>query len=381
MIGDYIVTTNKTFSVLYRIDAPSEAEAATIARQIAVEQTIEFPPELVERQGILDTMVGSVQKDESPDGAYRYWITYSECTAGRDITQLFNVIFGNSSMQPGIWVENIRFSPEFLSAYKGPRFGIGGLRRLVGVLSRPLLHCVIKPLGSTTEELAHMAYCFAKGGADLIKDDHGITDQASAPFAQRVKACAQAVAKANKETGRHALYVANCTADGSASHERARLAKELGAGGVLLAPALTGFGMVREIADDSQIGLPVITHPTMAGVFFMPGLSGIAMTVLYGIFSRLAGADAVVFPSWGGRFTFTADDCRQIVAYAKAKLGDFLPMFPSPGGGITAETLPNLTHIYGRDVMYLVGGGIFRHGPDLIENTAYYKQLIEELYP
>ena len=371
---------NKTFSVLYRVDATTQQEALSIAAQIAVEQTIEFPPELVERQDILDNMVGSVSEEPGNDGKYHFWITYSDATAGLDITQLLNVIFGNSSMQPGIWVEDIRFSPEFLAGYRGPRFGVEGIRNLSGVAARPLLHCVIKPVGSTTEELAHMAYSFAKGGADLIKDDHGITNQESSPFQERVSACVDAVAKANAETGGHSLYIANCTADGTCSHERALMAKSIGADGILLAPVLSGFGMMREIANDPEFGMPIISHPSLAGSFIMPGLSGISMSVMYGVFSRLAGADAVIFPSFGGRFTFTSDDCRHIVDKSTCPLGNLKTIFPSPGGGITEETLPGLASIYGCDAIYLVGGGIFRHGPDLIENTAYYKQLIEGLY-
>ena len=93
----------------------------------------------------------------------------------------------------------------------------------------------------------------------------------------------------------------------------------------------------------------------------MPGPSGVVMSVLYGIFSRLAGADAVVFPSYGGRFTFTAEDCRKIAESARKHLGELAAIFPSPGGGITEETIPKLAQLYGRDVIYLVGGGIFRH--------------------
>jgi ribulose-bisphosphate carboxylase large chain len=371
---------DKTFSVLYRIAADSKEEADALAEKIAVEQTIEFPPDLVERSSIIDNLVGTIEYIYKGDGKYRYWITYNEGATGSEITQLFNVVFGNSSMQPGIWVEDIRFSPEFLESYGGPRFGIAGLRRLLKVPVRPLLHCVIKPVGSTTEELAHMAYCFAAGGADLIKDDHGITNQASAPFSERVAACAAAVRKANAETGGHALYIANCTADGSKSHERALQAKALGAGGILLAPVLTGFGMIREIADDANVNLPIISHPSWTGTFVMPGLSGVVMSVIYGLFSRLAGADAVVFPSYGGRFTFTAADCCRIAESAKNSLGKLATIFPSPGGGITEKTIPELAKVYGRDVIYLVGGGIFRHGPDLIENTRFYKQLIQEMH-
>jgi len=46
------VIKEKSFSVLYRITADSKEEAQNLAQKIAVEQTIEFPPDLVERQSI-----------------------------------------------------------------------------------------------------------------------------------------------------------------------------------------------------------------------------------------------------------------------------------------------------------------------------------------
>ena len=38
-----------------------------------------------------------------------------------------------------------------------------------------------------------MAYDFAKGGIDLIKDDHGLANQNYAPYEERVRACCAAV--------------------------------------------------------------------------------------------------------------------------------------------------------------------------------------------
>lgn len=43
--------------------------------------------------------------------------------------------------------------------------------------------------GSVRNELAGT---FARAGLDIIKDDHGIADQARAPFAERVVACQRA---------------------------------------------------------------------------------------------------------------------------------------------------------------------------------------------
>ena len=47
---------------------------------------------------------------------------------------------------------------------------------------------VLTPQGSTVEHLARLAGTFARAGIDVIKDDHGLANQASSPFAERVPA-------------------------------------------------------------------------------------------------------------------------------------------------------------------------------------------------
>src|SRR5207253_5820723 len=48
-------------------------------------------------------------------------------------------------------------------------------------------------------------------GIDLIKDDHSLADQTTAPFRERVERCQEAVARANDEAGGNALYFPNVT--------------------------------------------------------------------------------------------------------------------------------------------------------------------------
>ena len=99
-----------------------------------------------------------------------------------------------------------------LRSFRGPRFGRDGLRERLGVPTRPLLCTALKPLGLSPEGLAELAYRFALGGIDIIKDDHGLADQNFARFRDRVQRCAEAVARANRETGGRSIYVPNVTA-------------------------------------------------------------------------------------------------------------------------------------------------------------------------
>ena len=97
-------------------------------------------------------------------------------------------------------VADVVMPRRVLADYPGPKFGVEGLRRLVGVPRGPMIMTALKPMGSSTAELARMAYEFAKGGIDIIKDDHGLADQPYSPYDERVRACAAAVARANAET-------------------------------------------------------------------------------------------------------------------------------------------------------------------------------------
>src|SRR2546427_10561978 len=100
---------------------------------------------------------------------------------------------------------------------RGPLLGIAGLRELTGARGRPLLCTALKPLGRSAPELAQLAYGFARAGIDLIKDDHSLADQTTAPFRERVERCSEAVARASGETGGEA----RCVPDPSGGPARA----------------------------------------------------------------------------------------------------------------------------------------------------------------
>ena len=70
-----------------------------------------------------------------------------------------------------------------------------------------------------------MAYDFAKGGIDLIKDDHGLANQNYAPYEERVRACCAAVRRANAETGRRCVYAPCLNAPADLIVPRAKFAK------------------------------------------------------------------------------------------------------------------------------------------------------------
>jgi ribulose-bisphosphate carboxylase large chain len=280
-------------------------------------------------------------------------------------------------MKPGIKVLSLDLPDSILNNFKGPRFGREGLRKLLGVEQRPLLFTALKPMGLTNEELAKLAYKFALGGIDIIKDDHGLSNQSFSPFEERVKRCAEAVHRANKETGYQSIYMPNITAPYGEVLDRANTAKNLGAGGLLIAPGLTGLDAMRAVAEADDIGLPIMSHPAFQGSYVL-GDGGLSHQVLFGQIPRLAGADGTIYPSFGGRFSFSREECQAISMASSISMGHLKSIFPCPAGGMSLQSIPESLTVYGNDVIFLVGGGLFKQGPDIIENSRYFKKLVEE---
>lgn len=366
------------FTVHYRI-AGSERDAEAKADALRYEQTVEFPAELVPAGDIAEHIVGRIEQfSERGDGAYDVTVSYADETAGEELPQFLNVLFGNSSMTPGVRVERIEPSSAILAKFRGPRFGVDGLRELLGVDDRPLLMTALKPMGLANENIAKIAYDCALGGIDIIKDDHGLANQPVTGFEERVRLCTDAVARANEETGYRCVYAPNITGPAAETHERARFSKRQGAGAILYMPGLAGFDSIRALADDADFGLPIISHPAFYGSFVTSPDNGFSHYALYGQLQRLAGADSSIYPNFGGRFSFTREECASIALGCSEPFGDMRPIFPTPGGGINMKSIPEMHSVYGRDVIYLVGGGLHRHGENLVENARHFRRLVTE---
>ena len=373
-----VALSGERFRVAYRI-AGDEVAALALANDVCNEQTVEFPAALVPSGDIADGFVGRIESfDPAGPGHWRAIISYAVETTGFTMTQFLNVVYGNFSMKTGARVDSIDLPGSLGRALGGPRFGRAGLRSRLGVPSRPLLCTALKPMGLPPRVLADLAYQIALGGIDIIKDDHGLADQSFARFGERVDRCVEAVNRANRETGYQAIYVPNVTADGEITVANALRAKAAGAGGLLVIPGLIGFGAMARLAADDELDLPIFSHPAFAGSFVTSPDSGISYRALNGQISRLAGADGSIYPNFGGRFAYSRDDCRSIAEATAEPLGGVKDCFPVPGGGMQITRIPELLEFYGTEVIFLVGGGLFQAGPDLVENCRGFRRIVDE---
>ena len=364
------------FSAIYRVTDNNKMNARARAWDICLEQTVELPYDLVPDGFVRDHMLGRIESVRKQPSGYRAQVSYAAGCAAGELTQLLNVLFGNISIKPGIRLERIILPATMLRNFKGPRFGRAGLRRCLGVPRRPLLCAALKPMGLSSEALAGLAHQFALGGIDIVKDDHGLSDQPYARFEERVRLCAKAVSQANRKTGFRCAYAPNITAPHGEVLDRARFARAEGAGALLLSPGLAGLDAMRAVADDPRVGLPILSHPAFQGSYVLHPESGISHYALFGQIARLAGADASIYPNYGGRFSFSRKECKSIVEGCCAPMGRLQPIFPCPGGGMSLGRVPELLKFYGDEVILLVGGGLLKHGQDVVENCCTFRKMV-----
>lgn len=362
------------FAIRYRLRLLVGETLEQKIQGIALEQSVELPDNVLSPD-IRDRIVGeSDEPTELADGRFEVNIHYPVANAAPEIVQFLNVLFGNVSLKPGVQVVSVEWDP-LVGLFKGPRFGIAGIREQLGVHDRALSCTALKPMGLNAEALADLAYSFAVGGIDVIKDDHGLANQAYAPFEQRVAACTEAVNRANAKTGRRSVYMPNITAGIGELQRRMDFAKQTGCGGVLYSPHLGGLEAMHALAHDAD-GLPIMAHPAFSGAFVTHPEQGFSPAFLYGQLYRALGADYSIYPNAGGRFSFSLDDCRHINDACREHSDLFQPAFPTPGGGVKWEQIPQWAALYGPDTVFLMGGSLYQH-PMGVEQAA--RDVLESL--
>jgi len=356
-------------TVTYRVRASAPGIDA-IARALALEQSVELPLEAIHDAFVLENVVGKVRGiRQVDDGLYVVVVGLATATTGCDAAQTINMLFGNSSLHENIELADVEFPADFIARFAGPRFGIDGLRAQIGVSKRALTCAALKPQGLPPERLADLCYTLARAGIDVIKDDHGLADQSYAPFEARVAACQLAIERAGKDTGRQSVYAPSLVGSPSALLQQSRFLREEGVAMALVAPALIGMPVFAELVAD-HLEIPVMAHPAYAGA------ARVAPPLLLGKWFRLLGADAVIFPHFGGRFAYSEPTCAAIAEVSRATWPGIRPSIPVPAGGIRLEHAHDVLDFYGTDVMLLIGGSLLAAGDEIEARARAFGDLV-----
>ncbi|CAN5877935.1 5-methylthioribulose-1-phosphate isomerase [soil metagenome] len=327
------------------------------AESLLLEQTVELPRSSLREPAVVERVLGQVERVEAgSEGSHRVTVTHPLVTTAFDPAQLLNVLFGNSSLQPDVVLADVELPDSAFDWLPGPRAGVAGLRALTGVRSRPLLATALKPMGLEPKQLGALCRTFAAAGIDLVKDDHGLADHPFCPFEARLEAGLRAT------EGTPTLYVPNLIGTPERVLRQLETARAAGAKAVLISPMIVGLPLLHQLATLPD-GLPIVAHPSLAGVLRAES------TVVLGKLFRWYGADAVIFPHAGGRFTFDMETCRALARTLRAPSSRVRPSFPVPAGGLDVDRVEETLAFYGADSILLIGRGLYEAGEDLYERT------------
>ena len=335
----------------------------------------EETPELRER---LMSKVLGYYEIPAPKGTRKAVVQLAFPTAAWDVNVNVPMLLLSISGNIFAFCDEVRlldvYIPKSVAAkFKGPKFGIDGMRDILKVYDRPLVLQIIKPkMGMSPEDTAAQVYQSALGGADLCKDDEMCSELANCPFDARLEAVLKALDKAERETGHKTIYLASITDEVSRVHEKARRAVQAGASGLLFAYS-TGLSALKVLTEDPQINVPVMLHPShMLGM--LREFSWVALSKL----CRMCGADLMLSPSlWSSLQTCSVEEEMRTSQTLRAPFYHIKRTWPMPSAGMYPGLVEALIQEHGVDFIVPAGGGILGHPMGYKAGAMAWRQAID----
>lgn len=372
---DYVIATYQAKVKTSNIEklAMAIADEQTTGTWIKVgadsmEKTRRFGSRLVALYEVPD--IGcDYQSDEPP--MYIIQIAYPIANFSTSMSALMTILFGNISASGMIRLIDVAFPKKFIAQFRGPKFGVQGMRDVLGAPERPLLNAMIKPnIGWTPDEGADLFYKACKGGVDVIKDDElMLADSAFCPLVERVTKFMAAEKRVFEETGEHSLYAVNISDETAKVRDNAYRVLEAGGNCLMVNVYTTGFDTLKMLADDPNINVPILAHVNFAGTMASSTYTGIAAPLLVGKITRLAGGDFQINGHPFGKFPVSYKLFYRCFKFFTQPWWNIKPMMYACSGGTTQLAVEKIVKAVGTDVMLAAGGGVHGH-PDGSEAGA-----------
>jgi ribulose-bisphosphate carboxylase large chain len=303
-------------------------------------------------------------------------IAYPEALFEKDnvpniLSSIAGNIFGMKAVK-AIRLEDVSFPKSILKSFKGPRYGIEGIRKLMKIRDRPLVGTIIKPkLGLNTEHHAESAYESWKGGCDIVKDDENLSSQKFNMFENRLTKTLEMADKAESETGEKKAYLVNVTAETKEMLKRAQLVENQGGKYMMIDILTAGWAAVQTLRE-ANFKLAIHAHRAMHAAFDRNPEHGMDMMVIAD-FARLIGVDTLHIGTGIGKLEGDIKDIEELqeeiekrkVKETKDRLAqrwmNIKPVMGVSSGGLHPRHVPFLIKHLGKDLVIQAGGGIHGH--------------------
>lgn len=288
-------------------------------------------------------------------------------------------------------LQDIEFPKSIVRSFKGPAFGIPGIRKLLKVPKRPLIGTIIKPkMGLNPFEHACVAYEAWTGGLDIVKDDENLTSQKFNPFKERIEITLQKLDKAEHVTGEKKVYMANVTSESTEMIRRAEFIKDHGGTYAMVDVLTAGFAGVQTFRE-ANTGLVLHAHRAGHAAVTRYSKHGISMLALSKIF-RMIGVDQLHIGAAFGKMEGAPKEVFDIEKEIEetnlvhpSKKEHMLeqrwfgvnPVFAVCSGGLHPGKIPKVVNLMGNNVIIQAGGGVHGHPGGTRKGAMAMRQALD----
>jgi ribulose-bisphosphate carboxylase large chain len=284
-------------------------------------------------------------------------------------------VFGLKALK-NLRLLDIEFPNQLLNSFKGPAFGIAGIRKLLKIPKRPLVGTIIKPkLGLETKDHAKVAYEAWLGGCDVVKDDENLSSQSFNPFEERLAQTLESRDKAQEETNERKVYMINVTAETQMMLKRAQAVVDQG-GEYIMVDILTCGWSALQTLRDQNFKLVIHAHRAGHAAFTKNPLHGIAMKPIATV-ARMIGVDQLHVGTVVGKMSETKAEVIENIGACKAEMGLLKPVLPVASGGLHPRLVPALMETFGNDFVIQAGGGIHGHPDGTVAGAKAMRQAVD----
>jgi ribulose-bisphosphate carboxylase large chain len=284
-------------------------------------------------------------------------------------------VFGLKALK-NLRLLDLEFPKQLLGGFKGPGFGIAGIRNLLKIPQRPLVGTIIKPkLGLETKDHAKVAYEAWFGGCDVVKDDENLSSQKFNPFTERLTQTLESRDKAQDETSERKVYMINITAETNTMLKRAQAVVDQGSEYVMVDILTCGWSALQTLREQN---FKLVIHAHRAGhaTFTKNPKHGIAMKPIATV-ARVIGIDQLHVGTVVGKMSETKTEVLENIDACKAEMGGLKPVLPVASGGLHPRLVPALMETFGNDFVIQAGGGIHGHPDGTVAGAKAMRQAVD----
>jgi ribulose 1,5-bisphosphate carboxylase large subunit-like protein len=263
-----------------------------------------------------------------------------------------------------------------------PRFGIKGIRELLKVSDRPLLHVVIPPYLKEKEETATFIQQLSEAGVDAV-GDHQFMGLGLAEFQERIEKVVEIIENYSQKSSHKMVFYPYI--EGENFMEKMDFVKDSKCKYVGLGLSPISFGIPATVFARKNYPLPLHFHLTLHGIYTRLGQSyyslkegfrsghGISINVILKLFAFCGGDEVNV--DYYGYYSVHPEEIKTQCSILRR-----LNVFPALVGGIGLDNIEDLVLNYGKDTIVKIGGERFLKFPKKEQIKGYiraYKDLLE----